>query len=209
MLQKKNWSLFKAVISNRNSKFVVFFWKTTFHHLKIVLLYITAYNSQTNEQSERTNQIVKIALRYSFMKNDIVNFITLFSSIQIVMNNSTNISTNISSNEILYEFKILKIINLLNNDVVKAKAENDISKIIVEKERAMLKKKTENVIVHAQIMFKIRYDFKHKSIDLKADQKIYIKLHRKYSQFGLKNRKYNKQRLKSISILKKNKSFDL
>ena len=52
-------------------------------------------------------------------------------------------------------------------------------------------------------MFKIRHDFKHKSIDLKTDQKIYIKFHRNYSQFDLKNRKYNKQRLKSISILKK------
>ena len=119
------------------------------------------------------------------------------------MNNSTNVSTNIFSNKILYEFKILKVINLLNNDVVKTKIENDISKIIVEKKRVMLKKKTENVIIHAQIMFKIRYDFKHKFIDLKTDQKIYIKFHRKYFQFDLKNRKYNKQRLKSVNILKK------
>ena len=52
-------------------------------------------------------------------------------------------------------------------------------------------------------MFKIRYDFKHKFIDLKTDQKIYIKFHRKYFQFDLKNRKYSKQRLKSINILKK------
>ena len=52
-------------------------------------------------------------------------------------------------------------------------------------------------------MFKIRYDFRHKSIDLKTNQKIYIKFHRKYFQLDLKNRKYSKQRLKSISILKK------
>ena len=52
-------------------------------------------------------------------------------------------------------------------------------------------------------MFKICYDFKHKFIDLKADQKIYIKFHRNYFQFDLKNCKYSKQRLKSINILKK------
>ena len=52
-------------------------------------------------------------------------------------------------------------------------------------------------------MFKIRYDFKHKFIDLKTDQKIYIKFYRKYFQFDLKNRKYNKQRLKSVNVLKK------
>ena len=62
MLQKKNWNLFKAMIFDRNSKFVISFWKATFHHLKIALLYITIYHSQTNEQSKRTNQIVKIAV---------------------------------------------------------------------------------------------------------------------------------------------------
>ena len=137
------------------------------------------------------------------MKNDVIDFITLLSSIQTVMNNSTNAFTNVFSNEIFYEFKILKVTDLLNNDVVKTKTENDISKIIVEKKRVMLKKKTENVITHAQIMFKIRQNFKHKSIDLKTNQKIYIKFHRNYFQFDLKNRKYSKQRLKSINILKK------
>ena len=52
-------------------------------------------------------------------------------------------------------------------------------------------------------MFKIRYNFKHKFIDLKANQKMYIKFHRNYFQFDLKNRKYSKQRLKSVNILKK------
>ena len=140
-LQKKNWNLFKAIIFNRNSKFVISFWKITFHHLKIALLYITIYHFQTNEQSERTNQIVKITLKYFLMKNDVIDFITLLSSIQTVMNNSINVFTNVFSNEIFYEFKILKVTNLLNNDVVKMKIENDISKIIVEKKRIMLKKK--------------------------------------------------------------------
>ena len=167
------------------------------------MLYITIYHFQTDEQSERTNQIVKIALKYFLMKNDVIDFITLLSSIQAIMNNSANVFTDVFSNEILYKFKVLKITDLLNNDVVKTKAENGISKIIVEKKRVMLKKKAENVIAHAQIMFKIRYDFKHKSIDLKTNQKIYIKFHRNYFQFDLKNCKYSKQRLKSVSILKK------
>ena len=137
------------------------------------------------------------------MKNDVIDFITLLPSIQAVMNNSTNVSTDVSPNEILYEFKVLKATDLLNNDVVKTRVEDDIPKTVVEEERAMLKKKTENVIAHAQAMFKVRYDFKHKPIDLEADQKIYIKLHRNYFQFDLKSRKYSKQRLKSVSILKK------
>ena len=119
------------------------------------------------------------------------------------MNNSINVFTDISSNEIFYEFKILKATNLLNNDVVKTKIENEISKTVIEKKRIMLKKKAENVIDHVQTMFKIRYDFNHKFIDLKTNQKIYIKLHKKYFQSDLKNRKFSKQRLKSISFVKK------
>ena len=74
----------------------------------------------------------------------------------------------------------------------------------LKKKRIMLKQKAKNVLAHAQIMFKIRYNFIHKSIDLKTNQKVYTKFHRNYFQFDLKNRKYSKQRLKSISILKKN-----
>ena len=55
MFQKKSWNLSKTMIFDRNSKFVISFWKITFHHLKIALLYITIYHFQTNEQSERTN----------------------------------------------------------------------------------------------------------------------------------------------------------
>ena len=146
---------------------------------------------------------MKIIIKYSFMKDDIIDFITLFFSIQTIMNNSINVFTDIFSNEIFYEFKVLKATDLLNNDVVKTKIEDEIPKTVIEKKRAMLKKKTKNVISHVQIMFKIRYDFSHKSIDLKTDQKIYIKLHKKYFQPDLKSRKFSKQRLESVNIMKK------
>ena len=58
----------------------------------------------------------------------------------------------------------------------------------------MFKQKTKNAINHAQIMIKICYDIKHIFIDLKINQKIYIKLHKEYFQSDVKNRKFNKQR---------------
>ena len=110
------------------------------------------------------------------MKNDVTDFFMLFFSIQAIMNNSINVFTDIFSNKIFYEFKILKVPNLLNNDVIKTKTKDEIPKTVIEKKRVMLKKKAENVIDHVQAMFKICYDFSHKLIDLKTDQKIYIKL---------------------------------
>ena len=137
------------------------------------------------------------------MKSDVIDFTTLLPSIQAVMNNSANASTDVSPNEILYEFKVLEATDLLDNDVAKTKTEDGIPRTTVEKERAMLKKEAENAIAHAQAMSKIRYDPKHKPIDLETDQKVYIKLHRGYSQPGLKSRKYSKQRLRPVSILEK------
>ena len=85
--QKKKWNLFRAILFDRNKKFVVVFWKITFSHLKIVLLFITAYHLQKNDQLKKTNQILKIALKFAFMKKKCKNFIKLLSFIQIMMNN--------------------------------------------------------------------------------------------------------------------------
>ena len=95
------------------------------------------------------------------------------------MNNLTNVIIDVFLNQIFYEFKVLEIINLLNNDVIKARAKNDISEIVVKEKRIILKK-TKHIITHAQIIFKIQYDFRHKFIDLKIKQNVYIKLHKKY-----------------------------
>ena len=119
------------------------------------------------------------------------------------MNNFANVFTDIFFNEIFYDFKVLKAIDLLNNEIVKKKIENDISRTIIEKKRIMFKQKTKNAISYVQIIIKICYDIRHIFIDLKINQKVYIKLHKIYSQFDLKNRKFNKQRLESVIIMKK------
>ena len=73
-LQKEKWKLSRTIFSDRNKKFVVVFWK-------MILLFIIAYHFQANGQSERTNQTLKIALKYAFMKKTCKNFIKLFSFI--------------------------------------------------------------------------------------------------------------------------------
>ena len=203
MLQKKNWNLFRIIISNRNFKFVAIFWKFIFNHLRIVFFFTTAYHSQTDEQSKKTNQIVKIALRYFFMKKNITDFSKFLLFIQAIMNNSINVSTKIFFNEILYGFKVLKTIDLLNNDVTKARADDDNSATAIEKKRSILKKKVKKSIFFAQTMAKLRYDPKHNSLKLKKKNKIFIRFHKKYIQSNLKNKKFNKQRIGSIIILKK------
>ena len=63
-LLSHDWGISRSIISDRDSKFMFDFWQIIFRKLKIDLLTSIAYHSQTNDQSKRTNQIVKIALRF-------------------------------------------------------------------------------------------------------------------------------------------------
>ena len=179
------------------------FLKIHFQSFKNCFFLITAYHSQTDEQSKKTNQTVKIALRYFFMKKKIIDFFKFLLFIQVTMNNSTNVSTKIFFNEILYDFKVLKIIDLLNNDLTKIRIDDENSAIIIEEKRFRLRKKIEKSISFAQTMTKLRYDSKHSSLKLKKRNKIFIRLHKKYTQSDLKNRKFSKQRVESIIIFEK------
>ena len=66
----------------------------------------------------------------------------------------------------------------------------------------MLRKKIEKSIFFAQMITKLRYDSKHNSLKLKK-KKFFIRLYKKYIQSNLKNKKFNKQRVKSIIIFEK------
>ncbi len=63
-LQKLNWGYPKAIISDRDRKFLSRFWTTLFTKLGVDLIYSTAYHPQTDRASEWTNQTVEIAIRF-------------------------------------------------------------------------------------------------------------------------------------------------
>ena len=207
IIQKEKWNLPRAIFSDRDSKFVAVFWKSTFKHLNVALLFTTTYHSSVDGQSERINQTLKIALKYFLMEGNVIDFIEFLSSIQTTMNNFTNVATGVFSNEILYEFKVLKIADLLNNDLTKFKIDDDNPPTNVEEEREILRKKIEEFINFAQFMKKIRYDQRHLSLEIKFGAKIYFRLHKRYSQLDMRNRKFDKQKMNPIKILEKVKKL--
>jgi hypothetical protein len=166
--------------------------------MRIKLHFITAYHSSTNDQFERTNQTIEIAIRFILMKEQVTNFIKILSFIQSFMNNSSNTFTKLFFNEILYDFKVAKLLNLLNDS-------NSFTEL--KKKRKMLRTEVEQVIVFANASMKIRYDRKRKSLNLKFENLIYVKLHKDYIQSDLINKKFNKQRLESVKILEKIKKL--
>jgi hypothetical protein len=97
-----NWDISEEIILNRNSKFISDFWKALLSKLDTKLLMSTAYHSQTDKQSKRTNQIVEIALRFFLIENSNANWISATSLIQANLNNFFNVAIELSFNEITY-----------------------------------------------------------------------------------------------------------
>jgi hypothetical protein len=115
--------------------------------MRIALLMIIAYHSSTDDQFERINQTIEIVIRYALMKEDVTNFIILLLIIQATINNFVNVATKVSSNEILYEFKMTKSLNLLDQSLrARQRAEDENLATSIEKERNMLRKKAKEFI---------------------------------------------------------------
>lgn len=76
-----------------------------FRKLDVKLLYSTTYHSQTNDQFERTNQIVKIVLRFYLEKmQNSFEWSSVFLKIQRHLNNVISATIDKTLNEIAYNF---------------------------------------------------------------------------------------------------------
>ncbi len=87
-----NHELSKEFITDRDKLFTSKFWETLTAELRINYKMLTAYHSQTNEQSEQMNQTVEMYLRHYVNKNQ-NNWVQLLSTVQFVYNNTQNKTT--------------------------------------------------------------------------------------------------------------------
>ena len=196
-LMSHDWSISRAIISDRDSKFMSSFWRKLFQLLDTKLLVSTIYHSQIDEFFERTNQIVELAFRFYLIFNSIDDFTMILSYIQTILNNSISVTTEVSSNEILYEFRTNDTLSMLTNLI-----SEDWSRL-----RQVKREQVEEAIAWANIVVKSNYDRKHTAVDLQKDFMIYLRFHKGYTISELKNRKLINQRVRLFKILQKIESF--
>ena len=110
-----NWGLPRAIISDRDRKFLGAIWKQIFDSLQAKLLYSAAWHPQTDGMSERSNQTVEIALRYYIgALEDNRDWPAVLPRMSSALNNSTNYSsTSLAPNQILYGFKTREALDLM------------------------------------------------------------------------------------------------
>jgi hypothetical protein len=189
-----DWELLKAIIFDRDSKFLVEFWRSIFDQLKVKLLYSTTYHSQIDEQSKRTNQTVEIVLRYHlFHMLDIKEWLFTLSTIQTQINNIINAIIEKISNEIVYEFISIQFADIISENTVKMKNSTRVRQQVVD------------FITWAQASMKHVYDCKNQSLNLKVDDHVLLRLHKEYfiSFTKILDRKLSQQYIESFRILDK------
>ena len=131
-----------------------------------------AYHAQTNDQFERSNQTVEIAIRFLTSNNSEVNIASTLSIIQSQLNNSSNASIELASNEIIYDFKVRDTISTLN--------QRNLSEESATNRRKKYQAEANDAIAFANVKMKIYYDFRHKPLLLKSEEKIYLRLNKDY-----------------------------
>ena len=73
----------------------------------------TAYHAQSDSQSEQTNQTMKIALHFVQERNSDTEFIKFLLTFKQVFNNSFNVFTDCFLNEIIYDFKLADLFDIM------------------------------------------------------------------------------------------------
>ena len=192
-LSQSDWGISLTTISDRDFKFMSEFWQIIFKKLEVKVLASTVWHSQIDEQFERTNQIIEIALRYFIIANSKANWIYVLSYLVGNLNNFKNQSTEVSSNKILYEFNVRDTLELLI----------ELSKKDFNRLRQLKREQVKEFIVFVNIMVKIYYDESYMLISLLKESKTYLRLHHDYKISKLVNYKLYNQRVKSFKILEK------
>ena len=191
-----DWGVPKAIISDRDRKFMSSLWKTMFDKLGTKLLYSTSYHPQTDGQSERTNQTAEIGLRYYCATlDDVRDWPYVLPQLQAGINNSTNVNTTgASPNEILFGFKTREALDTVLDHA------NGTNR---EQHRQVCRIEARDAIAFAAIQSKRYYDGKHQPVFFEVNDYVHLRLHRGYAVPGLHHRKTSQQYVGPFKIIER------
>ena len=198
-----DWEISKIIISNKDRKFISKLWIELFRQLNVKLLYFTTYYSQIDDQFERTNQIMKIALRFVIVIFDnSIDWSNVTSRIQRILNNLI-VNIDKTFNEVSYDFTSTHSKNLLSKFV--ANVSLTFSSIVYRFVQRIIRIEIIDAIVFAQMHVKYYYDKEHASIFMKIDDWTFLRLHKNYKiSITIRlNKKYAQQYVDSFEVIER------
>ncbi|KAK4841756.1 hypothetical protein QYF36_009976 [Acer negundo] len=137
----------KTIVSDRDAKFLSYFWKTLWGKLGTKLLFSTTCHPQTDGQTEVVNRTLSALLRAIIQKN-LKTWEDCLSHVEFAYNRSVHSATHFSSFEIVYGFNPLNPLDLIplpvNEHVnLDGKKKAEFVKQIHEKTRQNIERRTE------------------------------------------------------------------
>ena len=110
----------KTIVSDRDVKFLSYFWKTLCAKLRIKLLFSTAYHPQTDGQTEVTNRTLSTLLRVLIKKN-IKEWEECLPIAEYSYNRAIHPTIGKSPFEVVYGFNPLSPLDILPLPLIEAK----------------------------------------------------------------------------------------
>jgi hypothetical protein len=154
----------RTIVSDRDAKFLSYFWKTLWCKLGTKLLFSTTCHPQTDGQTEIVNRTLSTLLRAIIRKN-IKAWEECLPHVEFAYNRAVHCATKFSPFEIVYGFNPLTPLNLsplpLTEHVnLDGKKKADFVKQIHEKARLNVERRTEQYATQAnmgrhQLVFKL------------------------------------------------------
>jgi hypothetical protein len=183
----------KETINDRDPKFMSELWQTLLDLLGVAMLVSTAYHPQTDGQSERTNQTVKIALRFLTADHPKTEWTEFLPGLTMKLNNMVHESTGYSATEIMYGEKVSEGLDLLNAATSKERVRN----------RFEFRQEAIEALDFAAIRSKAYYDAHYKELYLQPGDKVFLRLFHGYKPAATGNKKLMKQRDGPVTILRR------
>jgi hypothetical protein len=184
-----------AIISDRGSVFLSLFWTTVFKRMKTDCIATTAYNPRSDGQSERTNQVVEIALRHVVNTHQ-NNWAPILPDIQFAMNNSPNASTGRAPTELMMGFMPRAAIDIPTGHLTRGKereAKLRVGNMKIAREEAR------DAIMLAEFTMAATYDKDRRISDICKGDYVFVNFAKRnetgYSAAGINAPKLGPQRV--------------
>ena len=101
-----------TIVSDRDTKFLSFFWKTLWSKLGTKLCFSTTYHPQSDGQTEVVNRTLSTLL-YVLIKNNLRTWKECLSHVEFAYNHAKHSASKFSSFEIAYGFNPLSPLDLI------------------------------------------------------------------------------------------------
>ena len=151
---------------------------------------IIIYHSQSDDQSEHTNQIIKVVLWYALKNALNADFTDFLSAFKWVFNNSINAFTEWTSNEIIYRYNLMNFFDMITDKAAKK----------FETEHKIHQQEVQNSIMWTNLVMKNHYNKCHISLLLNFEDLVILKFHHKYCISDIKNKKLFIQQVDCFSV---------